>query len=215
MLVFLTSATTGDFTKDTRIYERSVGSTNLLLDYWWIGALALIAAVLFFIWKRNSNLVGRLDQRCRAAFADIDAFLAERHALVPNLVEITRNHLAENRDMLDKLLDAQADALEALGDLRMKAETRMGDAINTVVNIAAKAPELRHSEVFGRLREDLTRIEEKITAGRRFYNLTVEEYNSVRRSFPARLFKSRGEHTFFSVGERREELSQPIAISLS
>lgn len=212
------SAMSGNFAEDTRIYERSVGSTNLLLDYWWVGALAVFLIAIFLIWLRNNNLLNRLDQRCRAAFADVDALLVERHGLIPNLVEITKKHVSENRDTLDSLLDAQQDALETMGELRMKAETRMGDAINSVVNIAARIPELNHSEAFNTLRSEITRIEEKITAARRFYNMSVEEYNSFIRSFPANISTSIAgiaPHPFFSAGERRENISESVAISLN
>ena len=215
MLRLSASARTGNFSTDTQLYERSVGSTNLVLDYWWVGALGLLALALFLVFRGSRNQVTLLDQRCKVAFADIDALLAERHALVPNLVKIAQQHLVENRDMLDKLLDAQAEALEALGEIRMKAETRLGDAINSVVNIAAQTPQLSHSDVFASLRTDLTRIEEKITAGRRFYNLAVGEYDAVRRGVITRLWAPRdaGDHPLFTVGERREELSERIAVS--
>jgi LemA protein len=212
------AATGGSFAEDTRLYERSVDSTNVLLDLWWAWLAAFAVLVLYWTWRRSNRVTALLDQRCRAAFHDIDALLQERHSLVPNLVEVTRQHLATNQQVLDKLLEAQARALDSLAGHRMKAETLLGDAINSVINIAGKAPDLKSSEVFTTLRDDLVRIEEKITAARRYYNTTVGEYNTVVNSWPSSLFVrfgTKSTHEFFSVDERREELAQPIAISLA
>lgn len=208
----------GSFADDTHLYERSVNSTNVLLDLWWAWLAAFALLALYWTWRRSNRVTALLDQRCRAAFHDIDALLQERHALVPNLVEITRQHLATNREVLDKLLEAQARALDSMAGHRMKAESLLGDAINSVINIAAKAPDLKSSEVFATLRDDLVRIEEKITAARRYYNATVGEHNTVLQSWPTSLFVrfgTKSSHEFFSVEERREELAQPIAISLA
>lgn len=218
MVKLLAASATSGFAEDTRLYERSVGSTNFLLDLWWLWLVALAALMLYFSWRGSNRRIALLDQRCRAAFHDVDALLQERHALVPNLVEITRQHLATNREVLDKLLEAQARALKALANNRMSAETMLGDAINSVVNIAAQAPDLKSSEVFASLRADLVRIEEKITAARRYYNTTVGEHNALRQSWPTSLFARFGngaQHEFFSVDERRAELSEPLTISLA
>src|SRR5690606_9701415 len=120
---------TGDFAADTGLYDRSVTSTNVLLDLWWLWLLLVAVAVAYFWLRNRSNLVNRLEQRCSAAFADIDAILAERHALVPNLVEIAKAQSDFELDVLDRLIDAQRDALEALGELRMTAETKLGNAL--------------------------------------------------------------------------------------
>lgn len=219
MLLFLSAAaSSGNFADDTRIYERSVDSTNVLLDLWWVWLLALVGLAFYLTWRDSNRRLAVLDQTCKAAFHDVDVLLQERHALVPNLVEITRQHLATNREVLDKLLEAQARALESLSDIRMKAESRLGDAINTVVNVAASMPDLKSNAVFTTLREDLVRLEEKISAARRYYNTVVGEHNALRQSWPTSLFARFGQtsdHAFFSVEERREQLAEPISISLA
>jgi LemA protein len=208
---------TGDFAKDTNLYDRSVHSTNLLLDLWWLW-LILFGLALIYVWHRNkSSLFNRLEQRCSAAFADIDAILAERHALVPNLVEIARGQSKFELEVLNQVIEAQKAALQAFGSGRLTAETQLGNALNVFTNAAARMPELHTIAEYGRLRQELIRIEEKIAASRRFYNMTVEEYEAVLNTFPNTLVRPGKLQQFdkFSLGERRAELAEPIAISLA
>ncbi|HUQ13854.1 MAG TPA: LemA family protein, partial [Novosphingobium sp.] len=85
-----------------------------------------------------------------------------------------------------------------------------------VWDVAESYPELASSQHFRELRFEMTRTEEKITAGRKFYNLAVEEMNGVRRAFPGNLiamFSKLGVYDKFSLGERREAFAEPIRVS--
>lgn len=208
---------TGDFVQDTGLYDRSVTSTNVLLDLWPLW-LAIVLGFVVFYWIRNrSRFLSRLEQRCSAAVADVDAILAERHALIPNLVEIARSHTNFELTVLDRLIEAQRDALKAMGEYRLTAETELGNAINQFVSAASQMPDMRSGEEFKHLRQELVRVEEKVTAARRYYNMTVEEYRAITNSFPVNLMFWIKRESFekFSLGERRAELAEPIAISLS
>jgi LemA protein len=210
-------ANTGHFASDTRIYERSVNSTNVLLDLWWLW-LILAAVAILFLWYRNkSSLFNSLEQRCRAAFADIDAVLAERAALVPNMVEIARGQSKFELEVVNQLVEAQKAVLGAFGAGRLSAETQLGTAITVFTNMAAKIPELNTVPEYGKLRQELVRLEEMIAASRRYYNMTVEEYQAVMNSFPNTLIRPAAWQQFdkFSLGERRAEFAEPIAISLA
>ena len=70
---------------------------------------------------------------------------------------------------------------------------------------------------YGTLRNDLVRIEDRITAAREFYNLAVEELNSVRRAFPGNFIAMMGHNPpreKFALGERRAEFAEPVKITL-
>jgi LemA protein len=70
---------------------------------------------------------------------------------------------------------------------------------------------------YGELRQELVRLEEKIAASRRYYNMTVEEYHAVMNSFPNTLIRPAAwkQYDKFSLGERRAEFAEPVAISLA
>lgn len=213
---FAAAAPAGRFADDTRIYERSVNSTNLVLDYWWVGAGILALVVLAFWLSGVKRRISGLEARCEAAFGDIDAMLSERHNLIPNLVAVTKEHADQELEVLDRLIDAQQAALETMGHNRLNAETEVGNALNQLVNMAASMPELSSSSEFPALRNELIRIEERITAARRYYNTTVAEYDEVRSGFLAELLaKASGlkRHMRYDLGERRAELVDAPAVA--
>jgi LemA protein len=216
-MITATAGQPHDFARDTALYDRSVNSTNIVLDLWWLWLL-LVAVVVLVLWYRNkSDLFNKLEQRCSAAFADIDAVLAERAALVPNMVEIARGQAMFELEVVNQLVEAQKAVLGAFGTGRLSAETQLGTAITVFTNMAAKIPELNTVPEYGKLRQELVRLEEKIAASRRYYNMTVEEYHAVMNSFPNTLIRPAKLETFdkFSLGERRAEFAEPIAISLT
>lgn len=218
MLNVLTATGTRNFADETRLFDRSVDSTNFLLDNWWVWALCIVAIVIFWLALSAMRSVGALDARCKSAFADIDAILSERNALIPNLVEVTKAQSKQDFEVLDRLLDAQQNALKAMGGHRLRAETEVGNALNQFVNVAGSIPELSSSGAFITLRGELTRIEEKVTAARRYYNMTVEEYEAVLGGMVAgsmARLSGLSHHPRFDLGEEREELSRPQRVAFS
>ncbi len=205
-----------NFSEDTRIYDRSVESTNFLLDFWWLWLVAAVVFVAVASLLRIRRQLGALEARCASAFGDIDALLAERHALIPNLVAVTKEHIGHEISVLDRLLEAQQTALETMGMNRMNAETEVGNAINQLINIAGSMPKLASTNQFPELRIELTRIEEKVTAARRYYNATVAEYEAARSGFVAsRIAALSGlsEHDRFDLGQQRAEMAAPQRVA--
>jgi LemA protein len=204
------------FSEATGLFGRSVDSTNFLLDLWWLWLLMVVAGFAILKVRRQHALLGMLDERCGAAFADIDAILAERNALIPNLVEATRGFAAQEHKVLKDVIDARARAMATAGNARLEAEVQVGQSLNSLWAITENYPELASSSHFRDLRSELVRMEDRINAARRFYNLAVEELCGVRRSFPYNVidgFARTGKHEKFSLGERRAELEQPVTFA--
>ena len=204
------------FSEATNLFGRSVDFTNFVLDNWPLWVLVLAATWLLLTLRAKHELLGELDERCEAAFADMDALLAERHALIPNLVETVKAFAAQEHTVLKDVIDARARATSATGAARLDAEARVGQALANVWDIAESYPELASSTHFRELRAELTRTEEKITASRKFYNLSVEEMYGVKRAFPGNLIAAvtkLGSHEKFSLGERREAFAEPVKVT--
>jgi LemA protein len=108
------------------------------------------------------------------------------------------------------------DALEAIGDAAIQTETQVANVLQNLFTVSEQYPELASAGHYSRLRDDLIRIEDRITAARKFYNLSVEELNAVRRAFPGNLLARRHApmREKFTLGERRAEFAEPINISL-
>ena len=207
---------TQTFSQATNLFGRSVDFTNFVLDNWPLWILVLAAAWLFLTMRAKHELLGELDERCEAAFADIDALLAERHALIPNLVETVKAFAGQEHKVLKDVIDARARATSATGGARLDAEAKVGQALANVWDIAESYPELASSQHFRELRAELTRTEEKITASRKFYNLSVEEMYAVKRAFPGNLialFAKLGSHEKFTLGEARQAFVEPVKVS--
>ncbi len=204
------------FAEATDLFGRSVNSTNFILDNWYLWVV-VVAVVLFVFYVQSKHaLLGELDERCDAAFADIDAVLAERHALIPNLVETVKAFAGQEHKVLRDVIDARARATSATGGARIDAEAKVGASLVNLWDITENYPELTSSAHFRELRSEMTRTEEKITAGRKFYNLAVEERNAVSRAFPGSViarFARLGAHEKFSLGESRAALAEPLRVS--
>jgi LemA protein len=205
--------TARSFAEETRIFDRSVDSTNFLLDFWWLWALTILIVMVVFYIQGKHKLLGQLDERCDAAFADIDAILAERHALIPNLVETVKAFAGQEHKVLKDVIDARARATSTTGGARFDAEAAVGSSLANLWSISESYPDLASSQHFRELRSEMSRIEEKITASRKFYNLSVEERNGVSRAFPGSLIARHaklGDYEKFTLGEQRAALAEPV-----
>ena len=184
------------------------------------GGIGMGLTVTAIAWVGLSHRhAAELDERCEGAFADVDAYLKHRADLVPGLVEIVRGFVSHERYAVDAVTQALEAARQAAGwGPRIEAETVLGNSLTQLVSITERLPELRASPHFGRLREDLIAVNERITAARRFYNQTASEYNAVIRSGAVGLLggmRMRPRRPFTLTERARAELEQAPAFDLS
>jgi LemA protein len=166
-----------------------------------VGLLVLIG--LWLVMTYN-GLVG-LRQRARQSFADIDVQLKQRHDLVPNLVETVKGYAAHEKGTLEAVIQARNAAVSAQGPAaQAAAEGMLQGALRQLFALSEAYPDLKANENFKQLQGELSDIENKIAAARRFFNNTAAEYNSTRESFPAVLFAQTmgfGPQEFFNLDE--------------
>jgi LemA protein len=214
------SATSGEtFLQAIDLSGRLIRAANFALDQWWLFLIAAAALWLALKIRSHHALLGQLDERADAAFGDVDALLIERHTLIGNLVEVVRAFAAREHDVIRDVLDARIDALEALsgGGGVIQTDTQIANVLQNLFTVSEKYPALASAGHYSTLRADLIRIEDRITAARKFYNLAVEELNSVRRAFPGNLIARLGANTTrekFTLGERRSEFAEPVKVTL-
>lgn len=198
------------------LWDRAVGAANYILDNWWVWPFLLFVLWLGLKLRNQHKLLGELDERCAAAFADMDALLAERHSLIGNLVETVKGFAGQEHKVLKDVIDARARATSTTGGARMDAEAAVGSSLANLWSITETYPDLASSGHFRELRSELTRMEDRITASRKFYNLSVEELNGVRRAFPYNLVDSLAKtsnHEKFSLGDARPALGEPVKVA--
>jgi LemA protein len=179
----------------------------------WIILAIIVVAVLWLIMAYN-GLVS-LRQRCRQAFSDIDVQLKQRHDLVPNLVETVKGYATHERGTLEAVIKARNAAVSAQGPAaQAAAEGALQGALRQLFALAEAYPDLKANQSFQQLQTELSDLENKIAAARRFFNNAAAEYNATRESFPAVVFaQSMGFATqdFFNLeeGERKAVQAAP------
>ena len=150
--------------------------------------LAVLALIVFFAVMTYNSLVG-LRQAWKQAFADIDVQLKQRHDLIPNLVETVKGYAAHESGVFEKVTEARATAMRATGvGEKAAAEGALSGALGNLLAVAENYPQLKANENFLRLQTELSDLENKIAAARRFLNNAVAEYNGAIQKFPAVLF---------------------------
>jgi LemA protein len=176
----------------------------------WI-VLGVLAAIAFIVFTAYNRLVA-LSQRVGQAFADIDVQLKLRHDLIPNLVETVKGYASHERGTLEEVVKARNAALSAQGPAQVAAaENMLTGALGRLIALAEAYPDLKANANFQQLQSELSDIENKIAAARRFFNNAVQEYNTGIQQLPAALFAGALGFTkkdFFDLGETRTTLEQ-------
>jgi LemA protein len=180
----------------------------------WVVLGVIVVIVIWAISVYNGLVAMR--QRTNQAFADIDVQLKQRHDLIPNLVETVKGYAAHERGTLEAVISARNAAMAAPGvEQKVAAENVLTGALRQLFALSENYPNLKANANFQQLQSDLSDIENKLAAARRFFNNAVQEYNTGIQQFPAALFAAMfGFHpqTFFDLGESRGQLEQAPSV---
>ena len=181
------------------------------------GWVVLGVVVVIVIWAISIyNGLVAMRQRTNQAFADIDVQLKQRHDLIPNLVETVKGYAAHERGTLEAVIAARNTAIAAPGvEQKVAAENMLSGALRQLFALSENYPNLKANANFQQLQSDLSDIENKLAAARRFYNNAVQEYNTGIQQFPAALFAGMfgfSQREFFDVGGDRAQLEQAPSV---
>ncbi|MCB0278256.1 MAG: LemA family protein [Calditrichaeota bacterium] len=180
--------------------------------------LIIIAVVLvFWLISIYNNLV-KLRNNRENAFADIDVQLKQRHDLIPQLVDTVKGYMKHENEVLTRITEARSGALAAKTiSEKIGAESALSSALGGL-NVAIEAyPDLKANSNFMQLQEEISDIENKLAAARRYFNSATRELNTSVESFPAVMvagafgFKK---EPMFDVGpDERENLDKAPKVS--
>lgn len=205
------------FVAKTGLFDFAVSATSFAPGIWWFSAPVSVTWWAFIRLRDQQALLAHLDERCRAALGEIDALLAERHAVIPNLVETVKGYVGHEHVVLTEVTQAHSRALKSLVQTRLEAEHQLGETLMNLFSFTEAYPDLETSPHLRELRRALTEIEEKVTAARKSYNLSVEELYVESRAFPSNLvarFARLSGSDAFTLGDRREALAEPVRIGM-
>ncbi len=157
----------------------------------WIVLAVVIGAVLLVavVGMGQYNSLVRTRESVDASWAQVENVLQRRADLIPNLVETVRGYASHEREIFTAVADARSRLLGAQ-DPAEAAEANQGldSALGRLLAIAENYPQLRASETFTRLQDELAGTENRIAVERRRYNEEVRSYNETVRTFPTNLF---------------------------
>ena len=149
----------------------------------WI-IVGLIIIFLIFLWTLYNGLVtGRM--RVKESWSGIDVQLKRRSNLIPNLVEAVKGYAKHEKSVLEEVTIARSQLMKA-GDPKAaaQADNLLTGALKSLFAVAEAYPDLKASDNFKHLQEELSDTETKIAASRQFYNSNVLDYNTKIKVFP-------------------------------
>jgi len=156
-----------------------------------IAVIVVVAIVVIVgLWAVAAyNGLVRVRNLVQEAWRQIDVELNRRHDLIPNLVESVKGYAAHERGVFDEVTQARAAAVSggASPAVQAKQENALTQALGHLFAVAENYPVLRASENFQQLQAELTNTEDRIAAGRRFYNANVRTLNTKVETFPVNL----------------------------
>lgn len=181
----------------------------------WIALGAAVLLIIIFIVMYN-KLVALRNNR-ENAFADIDVQLKQRHDLIPQLVATVKGYAKQEENVLTQVTQARNRAMSAgtVND-KIAAEVALSGAMSQFSMQMEAYPDLKSNQNFMQLQTEMSDIENKLSAVRRYFNSATKELNNGVQKFPgniiAGMFKF-SQEPYFDLGVvQREELDQAPVI---
>jgi LemA protein len=185
-----------------------------MLAVWII--LAVVVVIGIFLWATYNSLV-TLRVRVEEAWSDINVQLKRRLDLIPNLIETVKGYAKHESGVFTAVTEARSNVLNAQGVKETAAaENQFEDALKSLFAVTEAYPDLKASQNFVELQNELVDTEDKIQASRRFYNGGVRDLNTKIQTFPANvvaaIFKFVSKE-FFDVDEsERAAANKPTEV---
>ncbi len=177
--------------------------------------VVLIVAFAFFI---AYNSLVRLNQQSDEAWSDITVQLKRRYDLIPNLVNSVKGYAAHEKTVFEDVTAARSKALSATGPAQTaQAENQFQSTLKSLFAVAENYPDLKATQNFQELQNELVDTEDKIQASRRFYNGVARDFNSKRRTFPTKFFANmagyKQDKEFFELDDAQTaQVAQPVDV---
>ncbi|MDP3244129.1 MAG: LemA family protein [bacterium] len=152
--------------------------------------IIVIAAILLWLIFTYNSLIRRRNQTDES-WSDIDVQLKRRYDLIPNLVEAVKGYMAHEKGVLEGVTQARAAAMGAKTMTeKAQSENMLSETLKSLFAVSENYPDLKASQNFLQLQDELSDTENKIQAARRFYNGNIRDYNIATQTFPSNLIAS-------------------------
>jgi LemA protein len=151
----------------------------------------VVLVILAIVGVASYNSLISFKQKVQEALSDIDVQLKRRYDLIPNLISTVKGSAKFEAETLEKVISARNSAMsiQGMGDDRIAAENQLSGTLKNLFALSENYPDLKSSQNFLQLQQELTNTEDRILSARRFYNQVVSDYNIAQDAFPSTLFK--------------------------
>ncbi len=167
--------------------------------------------LLFALYIYNSLVTAKV--RISEALSHIDVQLKRRTDLIPNLVETVKGYAKHERELFENVTKARASLMQAKGTQeKAQANNELSNTLKSLFAVAENYPNLKASDNFKELQEELSDTENKIAYSRQFYNSTVLDYNTKIVKFPSNLFASAFHFQPAEFFEAEESDKKPVNV---
>jgi LemA protein len=177
-----------------------------------LGIILLVIIMTISMYNRLVKLRNNREQ----AFADVDVQLKQRHDMIPQLVDTVRGYMGHERGVLTEITEARANAMRATTiNEKIVAENRLSTALDGLRISVEAYPDLKASQNFLDLQNEISDVENKIAAARRFFNSATKELNVSTETFPSNIIASMfnfKRELMFELGDQRIAAEQPTKI---
>lgn len=166
--------------------------------------IGIIGLTAIYAWSVYNGLASA-KVRIKEALSGIDVQLKRRVDLIPNLIETVKGYAKHEKTVLEELTKARTGLMKAkTPHQKAVSDNLLSDALKTLFAVSENYPDLKASQNFLSLQEELSDTENKIAYSRQFYNTNVRDYNTSLATFPSGMIgKAFGfkEEEFFEAGE--------------
>lgn len=167
--------------------------------------LLIIVAFLIILIIAKYNKIIKLQNRVKNSESGIDVYLNQRFDLIPNLVECVKGYTKYEKELLENIVQQRTIYSQ---NKTLKKASELNNNLNKIIAVAENYPELKASEQFLNLQNNLVKMESQLQAARRIYNTDVQKYNSTIQTIPnnivAGMFSFK-EKDFFQIEEYKKE----------
>lgn len=179
--------------------------------------IIVVVVIALFLISLYNRLVKFRNNR-ENAFADIDVQLRQRHDLIPQLVDAVKGYMKHEEKVLTAVTEARANAMKATSiNDKIQAENQLSAALGGLTVAVEAYPDLKASQNFMQLQEEISDVENKLAAARRYFNSATRELNNAVEVFPsnivAGMFGFKREIMFDLGDERREQMEEPPKVN--
>lgn len=152
--------------------------------------IAIVLLILIFIFATYNSLV-KLKNLVKEAFSTMDVYLKKRWDLVPNLVETVKGYMTHEKDTLESIVNIRNKSYNSMSDdEKIKADKEIRNGISKIFVLAENYPDLKASQNFLELSNNISTVESEIANSRKYYNAVVRDYNNKIEMFPSNIVAS-------------------------